>query len=202
MEDASQKARRADRYQEAEDDTNPASLSLYFLPISLNIALLSTFSFFCIVCISPLTLPVPLSFTLSLSVTTVIFPLTRSDYTQPPLAITFYFKSTQPPDLPRFRLLFGSTVVIKMLPGSSSLLSKVCFQAHHAMAIQHFSPAFPSPLPTHFLIPLFFSLSPLCPPCAYCFLLLIMLFFFCLHLSHSPASSGCLNSCTINTSRH
>lgn len=58
---------------------------------------------------------------------TVISPVTRSDYTQPLLVITFYFKSTQPPDLPSFPLLFGSTVVIKMLPGSESLLSKMYF---------------------------------------------------------------------------
>lgn len=103
---------------------------------------------------------VPLSFTFSLSIITVIFPLTRSDYTQPPLAITFYFKSTQPPDLPRFRLLFGSTVVIKMLPGSQSLLSKVSFLRHHAIAIQHFSLTFLSPQPTHFPI----SPFPLSPP--------------------------------------
>lgn len=76
------------------------------------------------------------------------FPLTTSDYTQPPLAITFSSKSTQPLNLPHFRFLFGSTVVIKMLSGSSSLLSIVSFLSHHAMAIQHFLPAFPSPLPT------------------------------------------------------
>lgn len=108
--------------------------------------------FFCVAFIFLLTLPVPPPFTFSLFVITVIFPLTRSDYTRPPLVITFYFKSTQPPDLPRFRLLFGSAVVIKILPGSSSLLSKVSFLPHHAMAIQHFSSAFPSHLPTHFLI--------------------------------------------------
>lgn len=75
---------------------------------------------------------VPPPFTFPLSVITVIFffffsPLTRSDYTRPPLVITFSFKSTQPPDLPGFPLLFGSAIVIKMLPGSSSLLSKVSF---------------------------------------------------------------------------
>lgn len=86
---------------------------------------------------------VPPSFTFHLGVKTVIFPLTRSDYTRPPLAITFYFKSAQPPDLPRFRLLFGSTVVIKMLPGSLSLLSQVSFLLHRAVAIQHFSPFIP-----------------------------------------------------------
>lgn len=133
--------------REEKDDRTPSSLRLY-LSFSLQIP----FFFFCAVCIFLLTLSVPPSFTFSPCVITVIFPLTRSDYTQPPLAITFYFKSTQPPDLPRFRLLFGSAVVIKMLPGSSGLLSKVSFLPHHAIAIQHFSPAFPSPLPTHFLI--------------------------------------------------
>ena len=87
----------------------------------------------------------PPSFTFSFFIITGIsFPLTRSDYTQSSLAITFYFKSTQPPDLPCFRLLFGSAVVIKMLPGSWSLLSKVSFLLHRAMC--HSNSAF---LPLH-----------------------------------------------------
>ena len=156
------------------------------------------------VCVFPLTLSVPPSFTFSLSVITVIFPLTRSDYTRPPLSITFYFRSTQPPDLPCIRLLFGSAGVIKMLPGSSSLLSKVSFPPHSATAIQHFSPAYPSPLPTHFLIsprivssPCFLSL---CSPCVYCFTLSLTLL-CCLCLPQSPASSGCFNNCGMNNSR-
>lgn len=179
-----------------EDDRNPASLSLYS-----SIYL----SFFCTAHIFPLTLSVPPSFTFSLSVITVIFPLTRSDYTRPPLAITFYFKSTQPPDLPRFRLLFGSTVVIKMLPGSSRLLSQVSFLLHHAIAIQHFSPAFPFHLPTHFplfpLSPTLLDFSSHFSSRSYCFVPSLVLSFFSLYLSHSPASSGCFNNCLINTSR-
>lgn len=186
--------------REERDDRNPASLLLYS-PSYFYL------SFFCVVCIFPLTLSVPPSFTFSLSVITVIFPLTGSDYTQPPLAITFYFKSTQPPDLPRFRLLFGSTVVIKMLPGSQSLLSKVSFLPHHAIAIQHFSPAFPYPLPTHFLISPFPLSLPLLFFSHFALHVLIVSFchsccLFCLHVSRSPASSGCFNNCRINTSRH
>lgn len=149
------------------------------------------------------TLSVPPSFTFHLAVKTAIFPLTRSDYTRPPLAITFFFKSTQPPDLPRFRLLFGSTVVIKMLPGSLSLLSQVSFLLHRAVAIQHFSPFIPIssshsfsyfPLSTVSYSSGFFSGSD-------CVVRSPMHFLFFLYFSHSPASAGCFNNCLINTSR-
>lgn len=149
--------------RKAKDDKNPALF--YFFSFSFNLF------FFLFNMYFPLTLSVPSSFTFFLSVITVILPITRSDYTQPPLAITFYFKSTQPPDLPRFRLLFGSTVVIKMLPGSQSLLSKVSLLPYHAIAIQHFSAEFPSPLPTHFPI----SPFPLSPPLLAFFLALLIL---------------------------
>lgn len=169
MENTFKRAWWANRYQAGERWYKSSPLLLY----SPSLQFFLSFSFFFhVVSIFSLTLSVPLSFTFSVSVITVIFPLTRSDYTQPPLAITFYFKSTQPPDLPCFRLLFGSTVVIKMLPGSSSLLSKVSFLQHHAVAIQHFSLAYPSPLPTHFLISLSI-LSP-SPSCSLSFLTMLI----------------------------
>lgn len=182
-------------------DGDPAPPSLSFL--SLQIAFVST-RLFSTQCSLPLTLSVTLPFAFSLSVITVIFPLTTSDYPHPLLVITFYFKSTQPPDLSCFRLLFGSTAVIKMLPGSSSLLSKVSFLSHRAIAIQHFSPVFSS-LPTHFFLFTF----PTASSSFSCFSSLsICLFqpvthalFFCIFLSHSPTYSGCFNNCGINILR-
>lgn len=99
-------------------------LALSFcLPLCLVFALVSLTSLHFSLISSVLRSASPLSvlsaaFSFPFAIITVIFALTRSDYTRPPLAITFYFKSTQPPDLPSFRLLFGSTVVIKMFPGS------------------------------------------------------------------------------------
>lgn len=121
LENASKKIGRANRHTVTEDRDDRYSLSLSFTLIVslffLQSTLISILFLYSMYFPSDYVYPSILHFFI-FSVITVIFPLTRSDYTQPPLAITFYFKSTQPPDLPCFRLLFGSTVVIKMLPGS------------------------------------------------------------------------------------
>lgn len=105
-----------------ERNTIKQILPLLYCTTILSYQIFSSFIWF-----SPCTLYFPLWLCPSVSFyfhfNSDFFSLTRSDYAQPSLAITFYFKSTQPPDLPCFQLLFGSAVVIKMLPGSLSLLS-------------------------------------------------------------------------------